>query len=199
MQLGHFCSTNVNFDYQRQRRKRENTEQLQQKMLQRGAHHAGIPTSLTEEEGGGGPFWPPPFSAASPLIVLQICCCILLARVSWALPVQSERIVNPGHVWFVDRSVHVLKKTPSYCLIWTSASDEEVALPCGHSPTHMSGFMPESILTGPAASNCPPPARQKKKTWWLFLIRYLNQWLGEETLISVMHLKSMLWASSELL
>lgn len=57
MQLGHFCSTKVNFEYQRQRRrKRENTEQLQQKMLQRGAHHAGIPTSLTEEEGGGGPF-----------------------------------------------------------------------------------------------------------------------------------------------
>lgn len=57
MQLGHFCCTKVNFEHQRQRgRQRENTEQLQQKMLQRGAHHAGIPTSLTEEEGGGGPF-----------------------------------------------------------------------------------------------------------------------------------------------
>lgn len=65
----------------------------------------------------------------------------------------------------------------------------------------MSGFTPEPILTGPAASNWVPPDK-KKKTWWLFLIKYSNQRVirnGEETLISVMHLKSMLSASSELL
>lgn len=36
-----------------EKKRGENTERLQQKMLQRGARHAGIPTSLTEEGGGG--------------------------------------------------------------------------------------------------------------------------------------------------
>lgn len=158
MQLGHFCSTKSQLWVSKaEKKKRGKTQQLQQKMLQRGAHHAGIPTSLMEEEGGRRPVLTSSLlccitSHCSPNLLLHPAC---QSQLSAPSPIRADRKSRPCLIcrqkWPRSEENSFLLSNLNVSLWWRSGSSS-----CSRTTSYV-----RPILTGPAASNWVPPPKKR--------------------------------------